>query len=116
MAKLMKRGDIVLCNLGGDYGKPRPAVIVQSDIFNVTHASIEVCPITSCLIDAPLFRIEISPTKKNGLLKKSQIMVDKMSAIKRDKISDKVGILSAREQESLSNAIKLWLNLEDITH
>jgi len=112
MGILIKRGDIILCNLSGDYGKTRPAVVVQSDIFNPTHASIVVCPITSFLIDSPLFRLEIPPDKKSGLLKKSQIMVDKIIAIKRDKICKKVGVISNKEQDHLDNAIKLWLNIE----
>lgn len=113
MGILIKRGDIVLCNLSGDYGKTRPAVVIQSDIFNPTHASIVVCPVTSFLVDAPLFRLEILPNKKNGLLKKSQIMVDKIIAIKRDKICKKVGIISHKEQDNLDNAIKLWLSVEN---
>lgn len=112
MAILIKRGDIVLCNLSGDYGKTRPAVVVQSDIFNPTHASVVVCPVTSFLVDSPLFRLEMSPNKKNGLLKKSQIMVDKIIAIKREKVCGKVGGLSHKEQDHLDNAIKLWLNIE----
>ncbi|MBP9692570.1 MAG: type II toxin-antitoxin system PemK/MazF family toxin [Alphaproteobacteria bacterium] len=109
----MKRGDIVLCNLSGDYGKTRPAVVVQSDIFNPTHASVVVCPVTSFLVDSPLFRLEMSPNKKNGLLKKSQIMVDKIIAIKRDKVCEKVGVISHKEQDHLDNAIKLWLSIEN---
>jgi len=110
---LIKRGDIVLCNLSGDYGKTRPAVVVQSDIFNPTHASVVVCPVTSFLVDSPLFRLEMSPNKKNGLLKKSQIMVDKIIAIKRDKVCEKVGVISYKEQDHLDNAIKLWLSIEN---
>ncbi len=113
MAILIKRGDIVLCNLSGDYGKTRPAVVVQSDIFNPTHASVVVCPVTSFLVDSPLFRLEMSPNKKNGLLKKSQIMVDKIIAIKRDKVCEKVGVISHKEQDHLDNAIKLWLSIEN---
>src|ERR1017187_6373104 len=54
------RGDVVVCAAPGDYGKPRPAVVVQSDLFNGTHASVVVCLITSHLEDAPLFRIPIA--------------------------------------------------------
>lgn len=37
------RGDIVICALSSDYEKPRHAVVVQSDLFNATHASITIC-------------------------------------------------------------------------
>lgn len=110
---MIKRGDIVLCILSGDYGKTRPAAVVQSDLFNPTHASIVVCPITSFLIDSPIFRLEILENKRNGLLNKSQIMVDKITAIKRDKVCKKLGVLSQKEQDNLDNAIKLWLSIED---
>ena len=109
---MIKRGDIVLCNLSGDYGKTRPSVVVQSDIFNPTHSSIVICPITSLLIESPLFRLVILPEEKNGLLKKSQIMVDKIIAIKRDKICKKLGELSKKEQDRLDKALKLWLNID----
>ena len=108
---MIKRGEIILCNLSGDYGKTRPAVVVQSDIVNPTHASVVICPITSFLIDSPLFRLEILPNKKNGLIKKSQIMVDKIISIKRDKICKRVGVISVKDQDSLDNAIKLWLSI-----
>ena len=111
MGILIKRGEIILCNLSGDYGKTRPAVVVQSDIVNPTHASVVICPITSFLIDSPLFRLEILPNKKNGLIKKSQIMVDKIISIKRDKICKRVGVISVKDQDSLDNAIKLWLSI-----
>lgn len=66
----MKRGDIVLAVARGDYGKPRPAVVVQSDLFNSTHASLIVCLLTSELVDAPLFRLTIPPSPTNGLVGK----------------------------------------------
>lgn len=61
----------------GDYGKPRPAVIVQTDAFPETHASVVVCQITSDVFDAPDFRITVDPSSANGLHVRSQIMADK---------------------------------------
>ncbi len=52
----MRRGDVVLVAVPGDYGKPRPAVVIQTDLANETHASFVVCPMTSYIQDAPLFR------------------------------------------------------------
>ena len=109
----MKKGDIVICKISGDYGKTRPAVIIQSDLFNRTHMSLVVCPITSFLIDAPLFRLTLNPTKKNGLLEPSQIMVDKMMAIRREKICNRIGVISLQEQSHLDHAVKLWLGVKD---
>ncbi len=108
----MERGDIIICVLNGDYGKPRPAVVIQSDLFNPTHASITVCPITSHLIDAPLFRITLIHNEFTGLTSQSQIMVDKIVSIKSEKINKKIGELSFDEVSRLNNALKLWLNLK----
>ena len=108
----MERGDIIICTLSGDYGKPRPVVVIQSDLFNPTHASITVCPITSHLIDAALFRLSLFPDKLTGLTSPSQIMVDKIIAIKSEKITQKIGKLSSNEILKLDNALKLWLSLK----
>ena len=74
----MKRGDVVVCAAPGGYGKPRPAVVVQSDLFNGTHASVAVCLITSHLEDAPLFRIPVPSGRMTGLKRESQVMVNKV--------------------------------------
>jgi mRNA interferase MazF len=106
----MKRGDVVLCALSGDFGKPRPAVIVQADIFNETHASIVVCPITPHLVEAPLFRVALVPTSKNGLKKPSQVMVDKLVAVRRTKLGNDVGKLSMKDMKAVEQALRLWLD------
>jgi len=108
----MERGDIIICTLTGDFGKPRPAVVIQSNLFNPTHASITVCPITSHLIDAPLFRLSLIPNSLTGLTLESQIMVDKIISIKSEKITQKIGKLSSDEILKLDDAIKLWLSLK----
>ncbi|WP_267257030.1 type II toxin-antitoxin system PemK/MazF family toxin [Coxiella endosymbiont of Ornithodoros maritimus] len=107
----MKRGNIVICVVNKDYGKPRPALIIQSDLFNPTHGSVVICPITSACIDASLFRITLEPNKQNGIKKLSQIMIDKMSAIQKTKIREKIGSLAKSETELINHAIRLWLNL-----
>jgi mRNA interferase MazF len=108
---MYQRGDVVVCVLSGDYGKPRPAVVVQSDLFNPTHASITVCPITSYIEDAPLFRLPLEPSAENGLQSSSQIMIDKISTLKREKVHQKIGKLSEKQIEALNTAIKQWLDL-----
>ena len=107
----LKRGDIVVCVVSGDYGKPRPAVIVQADLFNETHASITLCPLTTTLLDAPLIRISLKPTHSSGLEKPSQIMVDKIVSLSKDKIRAKIGELSSHQQQLLDEALRLWLGL-----
>jgi len=109
----VQRGDIVVCALSGDYGKPRPAVVVQSDLFNSTHASITICPVTSHIIEAPMFRLELPPTPQTGLKQSSQIMVDKIATLHKDKIRQKIGTLTTEQFSSLNHALKIWLNLAE---
>jgi mRNA interferase MazF len=89
----LRRGDVLTVVLPGKFGKPRPAVLVQSDLLNPTHSTLLVCPITSFLEEALEFRVDIRPDAGNGLCKASQAMVDKVQAIKREKIGRVVGRL-----------------------
>jgi mRNA interferase MazF len=110
----VKRGDIVLAVARGDYGKPRPALIVQSDLFNATHASLLVCLLTSELIDAPLFRLDIVPTPTNGLREASQIMVDKLLALPRDRVRDRIGAAADETMLAVNQAMALILGLAGV--
>lgn len=105
----MKRGDVVTVTVSGDYGKPRPAVVVQADLFNDTHPSITVLPLTSTLIDAPLFRITIDPSRQNGLTRVSQVMIDKVITIPRTKIGKSVGHLDANLMIRINRALSVWV-------
>jgi mRNA interferase MazF len=68
---------MVMVAIQGDYGKPRPALVIQSNLFNETHVSVTVAPVTSTIVDAPLFRLTVDPSSSNGMRSISQIMVDK---------------------------------------
>ncbi len=107
----MKRGDVVVVVVPGDYGKPRPAVVVQTDLVNDTHASIVVCPITSHMQDAELFRLTIQPSPGNGLQKISQVMVDKLVAVRRDKIGQVIGTLDDELLIRLNRSLAFWLGM-----
>lgn len=107
----MKRGDLVIVTVAGDYGKPRPAVVVQTDLVNDTHASIVVCPVTSHLQEAELFRLTITPSPDNGLQKTSQIMVDKIVAVRRDKIRERIGFLDEEVLIRLNRSLAFWIGL-----
>ena len=107
----MKRGDIVTIAAPGDYGKPRPALIIQADVFNDIHSSITVVPLSSTIIDAPLFRITLDPTRQNGLNRVSQIMVDKVLTLQREKIGKRVGHLSNTLMIRVGRALSVWLGM-----
>jgi mRNA interferase MazF len=109
----MRRGDVVTVAAAGDYGKPRPAVIVQSDAYPDNHASVVVCQLTSELADAPDFRVTIEPTPENGLRLKSQVMADKPVTVRRERIGKKIGRLQKQDLARLGIALVFVLGLAD---
>jgi mRNA interferase MazF len=109
----MKRGAVVIVAAAGDYGKPRPAVVIQTDAFPESHASVVVCQMTSELVDAPDFRLTIEPGPTNGLRLRSQIMVDKPVTIRRERIAETIGRLGAADIGRLNVAIAFVMGLAD---
>ncbi len=90
----MKRGDVVTVALSGDLGKPRPAIIVQTDAMTASQLkTVLVCPITSFSSTPSLFRVSIEPTSTNGLAVPSEIMVDKISPANRTRIGGVIGVI-----------------------
>ena len=106
----LKRGDLVTVALQGDYGKPRPALIIQSDLFD-EHPSVTILPVTSELRDAPLFRIRIAPNAVNGLQKTSDIMVDKVQSVPRERIGPAFGQVSAEQMLEVSRSLAVFLGV-----
>jgi mRNA interferase MazF len=105
----LARGDIVTAATGGDYGnKPRPAVIVQADIFP-DRASVTVCPLTSVGVDSSFVRPQIEPTAANGLREVSWMMTDKITTIRAAKLGRRIGQLSAADMARLEDAIAIFL-------
>jgi mRNA interferase MazF len=109
----MMRGDVVTVAAAGDYGKPRPAVIVQSDAFPQDHASVIICQMTSDLVDAPDFRVTIEPSVENGLRARSQVMADKPVTIRRARIGKRIGRLGAEDASRLNLALAFVMGLAD---
>lgn len=104
----MKRGDLVTIALSGDYGKPRPALVIQSDLFDA-HPSVTVLPVTSELREAPLFRIRVEPTDDNGLRKTSEVMVDKTQTVALEKIGNTIGHLDDESMLAVNRALAVFL-------
>jgi mRNA interferase MazF len=109
----MKRGDVVIVAAAGDYGKPRPAVIVQTDALPQTHASAVICQMTSEIVDAPDFRVTIDPTKTNGLRLRSQVMADKPVTVRRGRIKQLIGRLAQADIRRLNVALAFVIGLAD---
>ena len=109
----LKRGDVVVSVVSGDYGKPRPAVIVQADLFNPTHASITICPLTSHFVDAPLFRIPVEPGSGTGIRVLSHLMIDKVMSVPRERIGKKIGRVPGPVLRQIDEALRLWLDIRN---
>lgn len=107
----MKRGDVVTVSVQGDYGKPGPALIAQADAFNETHGSITVLPLTSRIVDAPLFRLTVDPNRQNGLTRVSQVMIDKAISVPRAKIGKVIGRLGDDAMIRVTRAMAVWLGI-----
>jgi mRNA interferase MazF len=108
----VKRGDIVTVSAPGDYGKPRPAVVVQSDALNAAD-SVLVALVTSALTASPLYRLALEPTPTNGLKAASQVMIDKVLAYPREKCGPVIGHLSGGDMLVLNNMLSVMIGLAD---
>lgn len=104
----MNRGGLGVAVLPGDYGKLRPVLIIQSDLFSDTE-SVTVLPLTSDLRDIPVLRITIEPSPGNGLKERSQVMVDKAHTLRRNKISYLFGRLDANDELTVNRALAVFL-------
>lgn len=104
----MRRGDLVTVALQGDLGKPRPALVIQSDLFD-THPSVTILPVTSAVRAAPLFRIALNPNELNGLTRPSQVMVDKPQSISREKVGAVIGHLDDESMLAVNRALAVFL-------
>ncbi|MDO8959243.1 MAG: type II toxin-antitoxin system PemK/MazF family toxin [Rhodocyclaceae bacterium] len=106
----MRRGDFVTIAMQGDFGKPRPALVIQADQFG-EHASVTVLPVTSALVAAPLLRIAVQPSVENGLQKPSQVMIDKAMTVKRDKIGPAFGRIDADVLVEIERCLAVFLGI-----
>jgi mRNA interferase MazF len=109
----MARGDVVTVAAAGGYGKPRPAVIVQTDAFPASHGSVIVCQMTSDVQPATDFRVTLAPTAANGLRAVSQVMTDKPVTIRRERIGRHIGRLAAADMARVNVALAFVLGLAD---
>jgi mRNA interferase MazF len=107
----VKRGDLVTVALSGDYGKPRPALIVQDDAFDAVP-SIGVLPLSGDLHNAHLVRIPVEPSRQNGLERRSQVMVDKVVTVPRPKVGRVMGRLEQATMDAVDVALARFLGLE----
>ncbi len=106
----MRRGDLVTVALQGDFGKPRPALVIQADRFEET-ATVTLLLLTSTLVDAPLFRFAVSPSQENGLTHPSQVMIDKAMTVRRERVGTPFGHLEDDEMLSITRLMTAFLGI-----
>jgi mRNA interferase MazF len=104
----MMRGDLVTVALPGDFGKPRPALVIQSDRFTAT-ATVTVLLFSSTMVDAPLIRLTVEPSTRNGLRKTSQIMVDKAMSVMRNRLGPPFGTIETEVMVAVNRSLALSL-------
>lgn len=110
MAAALKRAEVWTVSGGPDYaGKPRPAVIVQDDLFDTD--SVTICPFTTDPTEAPLFRLRVEPSPDNGLQQICRLMVDKVTTIPRSKLGERVGALAGIDMLRLNRAMIVFFGL-----
>ena len=106
----MKRGEVWTVSGAGYAAKPRPAVIVQDDRFDAT-ASVIVCVFTTDETEAPLFRLPVTPSDRNGLRSVSRLMVDKLSTVSKERLGERIGRLDDEDVVRLNRALLVFLGL-----
>lgn len=107
----MRRGEIWTVSGGKDYaGKPRPVVIVQDDNFAETQ-SVTVCGFTTDETEAPLIRLPVEPSARNGLRTACRLMVDKITTVPESKVGEQIGRLDDEDILRLNRAILVFLGL-----
>ena len=95
----------------GDYGKPRPWLVIQSDLVPPEFVSVTLCPLTTDVTTARSFRVRVAPGSGNGLRVPSDVMVDKIQSLPRSRIRSRIGTLDTRTMRSVDSALRVWLGL-----
>jgi mRNA interferase MazF len=106
----IRRGDLVTVAMQGDFGKPRPALVLQADQF-LEHASVTVLPVSGTLVAAPLLRVPLEPDAENRLQKPSQIMIDKTMTVRRDKVGHAIGHVGAATLVEVERCLAVFLGI-----
>jgi mRNA interferase MazF len=104
------RGDLVTIAIQGDFGKPRPALIIQANQFS-EQTTATILPLTSTFVAAPLIRVTVQPSAENGLQKPSQVMVDKAMTVKRDKMGPVFGRIDVDALVEIERCLAVFLGI-----
>ena len=106
----MRRGDLVTVAANGDFGKPRPALVIQADAFAALH-SATLLPLTGTLLEAPLMRVTLQPSALNRLHKPSQVMIDKAITVRRERMGPAFGQIDGAEMMQVERCLAVFLGI-----
>ena len=109
----MKRGDLVTVALQGEHGKPRPALVIQSDLFANLTSTVTIALLTSAALDIPIFRVPVEPSEANGLRTRSFVMVDQTFSASTRRFGDVFGHLGDADMLAVNRALALFLGVAD---
>lgn len=104
------RGSLVTVAHQGDFGKPRPALVIQSNLFS-EHPSVTVLPLSSTLVDAPLIRVTLQPSATNRLRAASQVMVDKATTVLRSKLGPAFGTVDDQVMVQVERSLAVFVGI-----
>jgi len=107
----LKRGDLVIVSAPGSYGKPRPSVVIQSDIYDGTGSLVVLLMTTKLRPEAPLIRYNILPAPANGLNEPTDVMIDKLFTVPRDRMGRRIGHLTAAQMAEISSELAVFLGM-----
>ena len=107
---MIRRGYLLPIAIAGDFGKPRPALVIQSDLFD-QHPTVTVLLVTSILADAPLLRVTVNPSLQNGLQSISQVMIDKTMTVRREKLGKPFGKLESKTLQEVERCLAVFLGV-----
>jgi mRNA interferase MazF len=108
----LRRGDLTTVALPGDFGKPRPALVIQSNLF-ADHPSVTILPLSSDLRETPIFRVRLFPDETNGLRAPSDVMIDRIHTVAKDKLRGKFGAIANEQLIEIERAVAVWLGIAD---
>lgn len=106
----MRRGELWAVAGGVYASKPRPALVLQDDLFAGT-ASVTVAPLTTTLVDAPLLRVRVAPDRRTGLAEESHVMIDKVTTVRRENVDTRLGELAPERIIEVERALMAFLGL-----
>ena len=107
----MRRGDLVTVALPGEHGKPRPALVIRSDLFVNLTSTTTIALLTSTETDVPLMRVPVEPTGTNGLRKRSFVMIDQVFSAHARRCGDVFGQLEDADMLAVNRALALFLGI-----